>query len=381
MVPDFFSVNSLRLTSLLQRSSFRNYSFWDSSWLQGSPCRDQAFELVFRTGLNLSTSTLLIGVGAGACLSLLAEPMNDGVVVHAFAEDCVGFQKNQKPDDRWQHLSLTEFLSESYSFSTSSVLFRLFQDMRLNEHILQTLQRRLPSGTQVQILGRKQDGIQSLQKRLAKTGLPVTCLEVGCHSRWLTVEIRETPLISVEENSEVNGAHGSMKVPAGVFASGQCDTGTQLLLDVLQKQNGVGLRVWDLGCGAGWLAVQALQQKAAYVLATDHAFWSQNCTQENLQALGMDSKRWKCLCTFLDDGVEERFDWIISNPPFHLESVQKMDIGKTWLQVCRDHLNPGGRIFLVCNRFIPYQNFCAELQLSCRQMIENRSYAVFEIQV
>ena len=55
-------------------------------------------------------------------------------------------------------------------------------------------------------------------------------------------------------------------------------------------------------------------------------------------------------------GVAERFDAIVCNPPFHaLGRGDRPDIGRAFIAAAANALKPGGRLWLVANRHLPYE--------------------------
>ena len=62
--------------------------------------------------------------------------------------------------------------------------------------------------------------------------------------------------------------------------------------------------------------------------------------------------RWHDVTT----GVPEQYDFIVSNPPFHTQSrADRPDVGRRFIAVAAEALKPGGRLFLVANRHLPYE--------------------------
>ena len=56
-------------------------------------------------------------------------------------------------------------------------------------------------------------------------------------------------------------------------------------------------------------------------------------------------------------GLPETYDVIVSNPPFHTQGrADRPDIGRRFIAVAAQALRPGGRIWLVANRHLPYES-------------------------
>ena len=55
-------------------------------------------------------------------------------------------------------------------------------------------------------------------------------------------------------------------------------------------------------------------------------------------------------------GLPDRYDFIVSNPPFHTQSrADRPDIGQRFITAAAAALKPGGRLWLVANRHLPYE--------------------------
>ena len=54
--------------------------------------------------------------------------------------------------------------------------------------------------------------------------------------------------------------------------------------------------------------------------------------------------------------MPEQYDFIVSNPPFHAQSrADRPDIGRRFIAAAAEALKPGGRLWLVANRHLPYE--------------------------
>jgi len=123
-----------------------------------------------------------------------------------------------------------------------------------------------------------------------------------------------------------------------------------------------GKKVFEIGVGTGLLSLCALSQGATHVVGTDINPAAAACARYNAERFGWKDK-FDCRLVsktnagaFAVIGKDERFDLIVSNPPWvdrkpgNDFEYALYDPGfkllETLLKGLPDHLNPGGRVFL-----------------------------------
>lgn len=150
---------------------------------------------------------------------------------------------------------------------------------------------------------------------------------------------------------EVAGA-GLLSRP-GVFAADRIDIATQLLIDHLPCD--LRGRAADLGAGWGVLS-HALLARAPGITALDA--YEADARAVELARGNLAGARVPVAVHWHDvtRGLDARFDTIVCNPPFHAQGRDtRVDIGRRFLEVAADALAPGGRLWLVANRQLPYE--------------------------
>ncbi|MEQ4574468.1 MAG: methyltransferase [Gammaproteobacteria bacterium] len=141
----------------------------------------------------------------------------------------------------------------------------------------------------------------------------------------------------------------------GVFAWDRIDAASALLAEQFPPDlAGHGA---DLGAGYGYLSSELLR-RCPQVRALD-------LYEAEARALALARTN---LRSFEDEvrlgyhwhdvtaGLSGSFDFIVSNPPFHAPSrEERPDIGRRFIEVAARALRPGGRLLLVANRHLPYE--------------------------
>lgn len=141
----------------------------------------------------------------------------------------------------------------------------------------------------------------------------------------------------------------------GVFAWDRIDPASALLARHLPASlAGHGA---DLGAGWGFLSdavlAQCPQVQALDVIEAERR--ALDCARLNLARhegrVALDY-RWHDVTA----GLPRRYDFVISNPPFHaLDGTARPDIGRAFIAAAADALVPGGTLWLVANRQLPYE--------------------------
>ncbi len=142
----------------------------------------------------------------------------------------------------------------------------------------------------------------------------------------------------------------------GVFSADRLDDGTALLLDHLDVPDGAS--VLDVGCGAGVIGVIAAVRGAGSVTMTDVSLLAVAAARRNAS---LADAPVEVLAGDVYGAVEgRRFDLIVSNPPFHQGKVVDYDMPQRLIAEAAEHLNPGGRLVIVANAFLPYDRLMRE---------------------
>jgi 16S rRNA (guanine1207-N2)-methyltransferase len=141
----------------------------------------------------------------------------------------------------------------------------------------------------------------------------------------------------------------------GVFAWDRIDPASALLAAHLPDTlAGLGA---DLGCGYGYLASEVLARCRAVTALDLYEAEARalEVARTNLQPFAAQVAldfHWHDVTT----GLPRRYDFIVSNPPFHAQGrADRPDIGQRFIAAAADALNPGGQLWLVANRHLPYE--------------------------
>jgi 16S rRNA (guanine1207-N2)-methyltransferase len=155
----------------------------------------------------------------------------------------------------------------------------------------------------------------------------------------------------IEHLAEIDldvAAHGA------VFAGPRLDIGTRFLLTFLPSMKSARHAV-DLGCGTGILAAMyARQHPGSAVTATDQSAAAVASALATARANGLE----KQIRVLQDDAMgtlaEGSADLILLNPPFHVGAGVHAGAGLKLVEAAGRVLAPGGELWTVFNRHLPY---------------------------
>lgn len=163
----------------------------------------------------------------------------------------------------------------------------------------------------------------------------------------------------------------------GVFSYDQVDEGTNLLLKLVYPDQVKGRGVLDFGCGYGLIGMVAARLDAAWVDLIDVDLSAIVAARENISRNGITNAQ-ALPSDLLDAVIGSRYDLILSNPPFHTGKDVDYGIANTFITQSKSILNPGGRLVLVANRFIPYDRLMTESFGNVKRLTETGKYQVLE---
>ncbi len=139
----------------------------------------------------------------------------------------------------------------------------------------------------------------------------------------------------------------------GVFSWDHLDEATQILADHVEIP--AGASVLDLGCGSGPLGIVASRLSGgAPVTMIDADVEAVRSAVKSAEAAGI----WNYRAMPSDVAsavIGEQFDVVVTNPPFHVGKETELSVPMQFIDDSWEVLSPGGQLFLVANRTLPYE--------------------------
>ena len=221
------------------------------------------------------------------------------------------------------------------------------------------------------------EGARSAQSDLEHLAGPVQSLSKHkCRVFWASAgDDVDWPLVDAWAALDAPRAiaEGRFISRPGLFAWDRIDAASALLAARLPSS--LSGRVADLGAGYGYLSCELLR-RCAGVRSIDLYEAEQRAIESaraNLANAQRDNARAASCAVHWHDvtqGIPGTYDAIVSNPPFHLGRADRPELGQAFIAAAADALEPGGSLWLVANRHLPYEALIA------RRFADVRSVAV-----
>jgi len=174
----------------------------------------------------------------------------------------------------------------------------------------------------------------------------------------------------------VDGVETTVVGRPGVFAWDRLDEGTRALIEAMEV--GPAERVLDLGCGTGLVGVAAARRAPqGRVVLVDVDLRAVEAARRTLEANGIVNAE-VCLSDGGDNLPAGSFDVVATNPPFHVDVETDRTLARRFIKASARLLRTDGRLYLVANRFLPYEPWLREVFDSVEIVWEDRKYRVWK---
>lgn len=217
------------------------------------------------------------------------------------------------------------------------------------------------------ISGANNEGIKSATKLLERAFGNSTLIAYDSGHRIVSAvkesdlpgddEVFESPFLPSEAFNEIDvnlrGESFRIYSRPGVFSWDHLDEATQILAEHARVLPGAS--VLDLGCGSGPLGILASRLSGGGPLTmVDADVEAVRSASRSAEAAGVTN--YRALPSDVASAViDERFDVVVTNPPFHVGKQTELSVPMQFIEDSWEVLSPGGQLFLVANRTLPYE--------------------------
>ncbi|TPI14916.1 class I SAM-dependent methyltransferase [Mesorhizobium sp. B4-1-3] len=239
--------------------------------------------------------------------------------------------------------------------------------------IAEAIERVAPGGLVV-IAGGKDDGIDSLRKRIDMLS-PLEGHLPKHHgvAFWFRRTGTEAAAALRAGNRDLV-IEGGFKTAPGMFSFDRIDAGSKLLAANLPGD--LKGNVADFCAGWGYLAAEVLQRSQGLTTLDLYEADFEALEAARLNVHGVIEPRFFWI-DLLTEGVERRYDAVVMNPPFHSGRAAEPGIGAGIIRAASKALKPGGRLFMVANRQLPYEQILDAAFASHVEIAHDNMFKVF----
>jgi 16S rRNA (guanine1207-N2)-methyltransferase len=270
-----------------------------------------------------------------------------------------------------------------------AVVFLPKSDAEIHMTLLWVSQALTPTGELI-LIGQNDAGIKSAKKVLASLIGPITQTDTARHSALYlaqrTLSLPHFDLAEFGKTFPVSFPALKPHLPStpatiyslpGVFSHGKLDDGTKLLLESFRTEPLLGQKILDWGCGAGSLgATLALAHPNLTVDLADNSALALAATRKTLELNGLSNCRVIASNGF--SGLEDKYDAILTNPPFHRGHDTHYLATENFLRECSQHLHEQGRLRLVANIFLRYEPLLERYFGYVKTITQTKKYKILE---
>ncbi|GLQ71590.1 16S rRNA (guanine(1207)-N(2))-methyltransferase RsmC [Vibrio penaeicida] len=278
------------------------------------------------------------------------------------------------------HASIQRFFGEEFTAPSQADLILLYwpKAKAEAEYLLAMLMSKLGADTEVVVIGENRSGIKSIEKFFKPYGVIKKYDSARrCSFYWgqCTSEPAEFDIQQWYKSYSLNigGADLTIKSLPGVFSHGEFDLGTQLLLKTLPNLAG---KVLDFGCGAGVIgAAMANQFPEINLSMCDVSALAVASSKATLTANNIEGH---VFATDVYSDVNDSYDFLISNPPFHSGLDTSYSATETLLAQAPAYLNKKGTLHIVANSFLKYPPIIEKAFGHCELADKTTKFAIYQ---
>ncbi len=229
-----------------------------------------------------------------------------------------------------------------------------------NEDRIAEALERTRTGALIAVAGSKEDGIQPLRKKIGKFGWDGDSMpKYHGVAFWFTRPEDVSEAVSKLAKVPVR-VDGLFDASPGMFSHDRVDAGSELLASRLPHD--FAGHAADFGAGWGYLSVKLAEAspnlKGIDLFEAD--FEALEAARANMAANAPSTPARFYWHDLTAEETRDKYDLIVMNPPFHEGHAAEPALGAAMIKAAAKSLKHGGRLVLVANRGLPYEQVLAE---------------------
>ncbi|WP_157209926.1 methyltransferase [Marinimicrobium agarilyticum] len=266
------------------------------------------------------------------------------------------------------------------------VYCRVSKEKSLVHHLINLAGRHLKPGGELVLCGHKSEGIKTYCDKAARyLGASNKARKQGelytarfQRGATLGAALPDNNYADARPTADHQGL--TLHSKPGLYGWQKIDRGSELLWQqahpILQERQPETLL--DLGCGYGYLGLMTKTLPLNRRVMTDNNAAAIAMAQLNAERNAVNAE------VIADDcarHIEEHFDAVLCNPPFHQGFSTSGDLTERFLQSAYQHLNREGVALFVVNQFIPLERKAKELFRRIETLIDRDGFKVVRLEL
>ncbi|MBP2236000.1 16S rRNA (guanine1207-N2)-methyltransferase [Sinorhizobium kostiense] len=245
-----------------------------------------------------------------------------------------------------------------------------------NENRIAEALKRTRTGALIVVAGAKEDGIQPLRKKIARFGWDGDSMpKYHGVAFWFTRpdDVSEAAARLAKVPVRVDGV---FEASPGMFSHDRVDAGSELLASRLPRD--FTGHAADFGAGWGYLSVKLAEAspglKGIDLFEADYEALEAARVNMATNASSTPARfYWHDLTA---EETRDKYDLIVMNPPFHEGHAAEPALGAAMIRAAAKALKHGGRLMLVANRGLPYEQVLSETFQQSGETCRNARFKV-----
>ena len=332
--------------------------------MSDSPALDKSLDLLLQKLPDLTGKVLLVADEnwSQAHWSAIKNSTKCQLMLISNRFDIAVGGKTAGIDSRFNDFDFSDLAQHSFD----AILFRVSKERANSHYVINQAAQLLQPGAELWLSGEKKDGIKTYTKQACKRFSDSTnATKHGiCYLASIKLHHAESSPLDDKDYTQIRPIKAQHYSKAkylskpGIFGWDKIDRGSAFLIDhlpeFLARYQTAPKSLLDLGCGYGYLSCEASQYGFAHISGTDNNAAALIAAENNFsQLLSID---YRVIAANVGDQLDQRFDTILCNPPFHQGFTLDDDLGVRFLQASKRLLATTGKALFVVNTFIPLEH-------------------------
>jgi len=286
--------------------------------------------------------------------------------------DYINFQKikNIKNVDIYNNLLISKKMIQD----CNTIIYYWNKNKSESEFQLINIMSCFSIGTEIFIVGNNSSGIKSAPLILKKL-INLKIIDNAKHSILIFGCLIKKIKFVIEDFFKIHTwKEFFIKSLPGVFGYKKIDEGSKFLASTFSKN--ITGKVLDVGSGTGFLSVSLLRSSPDVILTLiDNNVAALKCSKETLHT---NHLKGEVILSDLYSNIFNKFDLIISNPPFHEDLKINFNIIKKMIFYSIQYLNRNGEFRFVTNSCFKYDFLLKKTFKKYSILKINNKYKVYQ---